>query len=702
MRERATGLRAACLAALLAGGAPAAADIVELDAVIVTAPSADGTVRTTPHGVSVITAEDIARSTAGTVGELLSREANLNLQSFTGNDNRSAIDIRGMGATASSNVLVLVDGVRLNDSDLSAPDLATIPLAQIERVEIIRGGGAVRYGNGAVGGVINIITKRARLSELRGDAIGRFGSYNTTDLRASGFAGTGQLAGTITLSRLDTDGYRQNGGVSARDGLIGLRWLPTGALDFLEVFARAARHEDTSGLPGPVSAQAYAGSESARRASSTPNDTSSTVDERYTLGANAELGAAGRLQLQGSYRDRSNPFVIGFNPNIPIANQRSEISSQSRSFVARYDLPFEAFGFRHSLGVGADFEDADYTRTQNGVEVLDSSTRLQGDVDSRGYYVAATLRAPNDLTLNAGIRFNRFSSQESDQRYTAGGCQTSFQTVLVDIDPGPGVILVPVQVPVLTNCVNAYRTQATQGGTWRNRGVEIGLTWQPTPAFTGFASATQNFRNPNVDELLLSTRTLSPQTGRTYELGLRYSVAQRLEVAATAFYMRVVDEITFGLDPATGLFLNQNLPDPTRRVGGELELRWRPVPSLALRGGVGYVDARIVGPDTQIPLVPATTANAEIDWAPLPWLRWGFSAKYASERVDGNDFTNTRFPPLASYFVYDTVLRFEQGPAQLSLGVNNLFNEVYSTIGFSNTFFPMPQRNYYAALRLRF
>ncbi|MBK8019076.1 MAG: TonB-dependent receptor [Betaproteobacteria bacterium] len=109
--------------------------------VVVSARAADGTLRTTPHSLSIITAADIERSSAVTVAELLAREANVNLQSYSGTDKQATIDIRGMGATSTSNVLVVVDGVRLNESDLSGADLASIPLSQIERIEILRGGG---------------------------------------------------------------------------------------------------------------------------------------------------------------------------------------------------------------------------------------------------------------------------------------------------------------------------------------------------------------------------------------------------------------------------------------------------------------------------------------------------------------------------------------------------------------------------------
>jgi outer membrane cobalamin receptor len=134
-------------------------DPVKLDEIIVTAPAADSTLRTVPHSVSLITAEDIEHSPATTLTELLAREANLNLQSFLGNDKRAAIDMRGMGDTSISNVLVLVDGLRLNEVDQSGADFSSIPMSSIERIEIIRGGGSDRYGDGAGGGVINNITK---------------------------------------------------------------------------------------------------------------------------------------------------------------------------------------------------------------------------------------------------------------------------------------------------------------------------------------------------------------------------------------------------------------------------------------------------------------------------------------------------------------------------------------------------------------
>ena len=76
----------------------------------------------------------------------------------------ATIDLRGFGDTANSNTLILLDGQRLNPIDSGSISWSTIPLANIERIEIIRGAGTVLYGDRATGGVINIITDKSGLA----------------------------------------------------------------------------------------------------------------------------------------------------------------------------------------------------------------------------------------------------------------------------------------------------------------------------------------------------------------------------------------------------------------------------------------------------------------------------------------------------------------------------------------------------------
>src|SRR4051812_48224521 len=111
---------------------------------------------------TVITAEQIAHSPSQTLPEIIAQTPGVQLTSLFGGVNgaKTSIDLRGFGAFATANTLVLINGRRLNDVDMAQVDLSTIPLNSIERIEITRGNsGAVLYGDNAVGGVVNIVTK---------------------------------------------------------------------------------------------------------------------------------------------------------------------------------------------------------------------------------------------------------------------------------------------------------------------------------------------------------------------------------------------------------------------------------------------------------------------------------------------------------------------------------------------------------------
>ena len=137
---------------------------------------------------SVITAEDIARAPAQTLPDVLAQRAGIQLQHlFSGtNGSRDTVDLRGFGAFAPSNVLILVNGRRFQDFDFQGFDFSSIPLNSIERIEITRGNsGAVLYGDGAVGGVVNIVTKGRGSEGLSGRVAGLSGSFGYHEGRAS-------------------------------------------------------------------------------------------------------------------------------------------------------------------------------------------------------------------------------------------------------------------------------------------------------------------------------------------------------------------------------------------------------------------------------------------------------------------------------------------------------------------------------------
>ena len=182
----------------------------ELDEIVVTAAKVAAPVQQTPRNVTVITAEDIAESPSNNIIDLMSREVGINVRSLQGTDRQAVIDIRGMGATAASNVVVLVDGVKLNSPDLSGPDLSSISLDQIERIEVVRGSGGVLYGDGAVGGVVNIVTKKGMIG-TQVSASASYACYDTAEVWAAVRGGYKDLSYCLNGALYDSDGYRDNG-----------------------------------------------------------------------------------------------------------------------------------------------------------------------------------------------------------------------------------------------------------------------------------------------------------------------------------------------------------------------------------------------------------------------------------------------------------------------------------------------------------
>ena len=117
----------------------------------------------------------------------------------------SSIDMRGFGEASKSNVLILVNGNRLNEIDMSNVSFSHIPITSIERIEIVRGGsGATLYGSGAVGGSINVITKNDLINNKVNSFFGSYGTqkinfdtgFKLDDNSSMSFSGSAVLSDT--------------------------------------------------------------------------------------------------------------------------------------------------------------------------------------------------------------------------------------------------------------------------------------------------------------------------------------------------------------------------------------------------------------------------------------------------------------------------------------------------------------------------
>src|SRR3990167_3971817 len=249
----------------------------ELDTVIVTATRMAQHNYKIAGNVTVITKEAIEASNAQTVPDILRESLGVSVYNY-GTTKSANIDIRGFGETAPSNILVLINDRKINAIDLSGPDLLRIPIGSVERIEIIRGAGSVLYGDNAVGGVVNIITKKGK-----GDLSGKIGTtYGSYDSRSENLEISGgykdALSYYVYSEYRDDGGYRSNSNLLSKDFNTRLGYQYS---DKLSVDLIGGWHEDDYGLPGGLT---DAQLESlGRRGSANEQDFASTKDRNIQL-----------------------------------------------------------------------------------------------------------------------------------------------------------------------------------------------------------------------------------------------------------------------------------------------------------------------------------------------------------------------------------------------------------------------------------
>ena len=138
--------------------------VVEIDKIVITATRTEIDILNAPAYISVVTEEDFNKMGAKNIADVLSMQTGTNIRDYGPEGSLKNISIRG---SSSEGVLVLIDGIRLNDNRAGGFNLSLIPLNNVEKIEIMRGGTSALYGADAVGGIINIITKKEADNKLK-------------------------------------------------------------------------------------------------------------------------------------------------------------------------------------------------------------------------------------------------------------------------------------------------------------------------------------------------------------------------------------------------------------------------------------------------------------------------------------------------------------------------------------------------------
>ncbi len=179
----------------------------------------------TAENVSVVTADEIRFMNAHTAAEVLNTVTGVQVFLTGGPGSSATAFIQGSG---SRHVAVFIDGVPLNNLSDNAAELGSLPVQNIEKIEIIKGPASSAWGS-ALGGVINIITKAGQDEGFGGVLSASSGKHDTGDFRAEASGKKVGVGYYLTAGRLQTDGFRPHNDFSGNNAYAKLSYDITGA-----------------------------------------------------------------------------------------------------------------------------------------------------------------------------------------------------------------------------------------------------------------------------------------------------------------------------------------------------------------------------------------------------------------------------------------------------------------------------------------
>jgi iron complex outermembrane receptor protein len=664
-------MRFAWSVAVLAAFALPAYSQIE-DSVVVNATRFPEDARRLPASTTVITADDIKSSAARTLPELLQDQVGITMKDFYGNNGaNTSVDLRGFGVTGPQNTLILLDGRRITDIDLTSVQWSAIPLVGIERIEILRGTGAVLYGDGASTGVINIVSRSPLREGPKLEAFGRAATFNTREGQLYGSYTSGNFGINASTYGYTSDGYRANNRNEQQNNTGSLRW----AFGDTTLDLRVAGDSQDLRLPGARRIQPSTGLDEYAadpRGAQTPLDYASRDGKRANLALGQRFGEADlnvgldwRQKDQRSYYDQSG-FPIYRADGLDVT-----------SLTPRLRIPFTTGGIGHRLTLGADLVAWRYDSRRSNLpeNVGQPINRVRTSEDMQGFYFQDLIDMSRRTWMTLGWRDQRV-------RYAANDA----------LDPtAPGFFF-------NTAAPAARETQ-------RQYAWELGLRHALSPAWSLFGRAGRSFRFVNVDEIYENDaffnaqfQILRPQHSLTYEAGAEWRGA-RHSLRATAFHTEVTDEIH--LDPYTTGVGNTNLP-PSRRQGIELDGIWRAGGQLRLTMGYAYTDAKFqegvlagspfaIGTDLNVagknvPLVPRHKLNAAFSWDITGSTQLAGALTAVSSQYMDNDEPNTLGVKIPRYSTLDLKLAHAFSWGRIAFMANNLLGSHYYTYAVRSAF----------------
>lgn len=643
-----------------------------LQEVVVTATKSDQSLSDLPNNVSVMTRADVENSAALTVDQLLRQIPGFNMlrqqDSMAAAPVTQVATLRGIGGTAASRSLVMLDGIPIHDAFASQVYWARVPRHQIERIEVVRGGGSTLWGNRTIGGVINIISQEPRAGGL--DFTGALGTSETVDLSASASHVIDDWAFSGNANYSDTDGYFN---------------IPDDQRDpaNVEVSREAANFGGRAEYAWTNQLDVYLRGNwlDQERQDNTPQNVDYT--EVVSVGTGGQLTTAGgsnwQLNLFADLAERTDPATRISSDGT--TDQVTQLVDQDGDALGANLGWSKATGTRHRFSAGIDYLWADADVGQSLDYVDGSPTRskeIRADQQLFGVFVQDEFSLSEAWEIIASGRFDYVANDGSSVDTDA---QIGEFLSAEDFDDNSETTFNP-------SLGFRYRVNDT----WSLRGT----------AYGGFRAA---ILRELYTSALISSRAihlkanpdLAPEELRGIEGGVDYSMSDTLLVRATLFHNivdNVIQNVTIdtagdtdeviepcGLVPAG--FVCQQLQNvaEVNATGLEMEVEYRPHPDWRLFASYLLQDVEITEALGQPQLVGNKLRQsaddqftAKVQYANAKLFEVTVQGRYVGKRFE-NDLNTLE---VDDFFLVDLVLsRSLSDSFRLFLSAENLLDEEY-------------------------
>ena len=666
--------------------------IVTMAEVVVTATRDTQETRKAPANVTVITAEEIEQSGVTTIIEALDKLESLQFRTYSGNSSQSQLDMRGFGGdNPFGKTLILLDGRRLNRTDMASINWLQTPVNTIEKIEIVRGAGSVLYGDAAIGGVINIITKKGT-GKPKFNASVLAGSYGLNDERVGVTGATGKWTYALTGENNFNSGYRDRSQYSAQGGGFDGGYA---ANDLLNISLGVSFNKTAYQMPGALTKEQmeqdrrqYQPAIPAFFMNAHPDDDGSDKYTNVNLGFKSFWGAWGQMEINFLYGKKD------LQMNMPSwsSYNYSDTNTDTYGITPKYILEKEIFGFGNKVTAGVDYYNEPYKKDIfSNRERTKQLSKADFTRESMGCYLRDEFSLLKNLIFSAGYRFERASIK---------GSNVDFSTPSNDF----------------TDQKNTYNAEA----------YETGLTWLWGKKSKLFAKYATVYRIPFIDEVASFSgfggnflTDLEKEKGISMETGTEFYPLENLKLGLTIFRIDMEDEIEYVYDPVTFTGKNQNT-GKTRHDGAEVSLSYLWPKYLKVFGNYTYHMATFengANNKKEMPLVPKQMANAGLE-VYLPYnLTLRPEIQYVSDAfLSGDNDNNTE--KLEAHTLFNFYINYKPALGKLGLtaflGVDNIADVKYSSFGidyeqysypgvsYPNFYYPMPGRTFKGGISLTF